>query len=225
MMRWLEGVLTALFPQRNLCHACGAPLIAEEGLLCGPCEKLLALGALTGGRCETVIDPGIAFAASAYRYSDTAATLVKALKFQSDRSAAIPLADGLAAVYVQYAELQAADFCVAVPVHYRRLRKRGYNQSEVLAAAFCERVGLPLETDALIRVHHKHSQVGQGREARRMNISGAFAASTRGRGVIRGRRVLLMDDVLTTGSTAIECAHALIRAGAEQVLLLTACRA
>ena len=225
MMRWMEGLLSVLFPQRNLCHACGAPLVAGEGLLCESCERSLAACSLLPAHCETVMDPSIAFAASAYVYEGTAAALVKALKFGANQTASIPLADGLAAVYAMFPEFQTASFCVAVPVHYLRLRKRGYNQSEILADALSARVGLPVVTDVLLRVHHKRSQVGQGREARRLNIAGAFATSTHGRSMLRGHTVLLLDDVLTTGSTAIECAQALMKAGAARVLLLTACRA
>lgn len=221
----LDGLLAVLFPQRTVCHACGAPLVAGEGLLCERCAGSLCVCAFTAGRAETVIDAEIACAASAYRYEGTAAGLVKALKFGSDQSAAIPLAEGMAAVYAGLAPLRGAELCVAVPVHYKRMRRRGYNQSAVLVDAFSALTGVPVGVDALVRVHHKHSQIGRGREERRQNIAGAFAVSTAGRRMVRGRSVLLMDDVLTTGATATECAAALLEAGAQSVLLLTACRA
>jgi len=225
MSRLLTGLLAVLFPQRNICHVCGAPLVAGEGMLCGHCQRELNGDAYTLGRAETVIDADIDCAASAFRYDGPAARLVKALKFGADQSAAVPLAEGMAQAYANLPTLRAAELCVAVPVHYKRLRRRGYNQSAVLADALCELTGVPVVQDALVRVHHKRSQVGHGRVARMGNVAGAFAVSTVGRKVLRGKRVLLIDDVLTTGSTAIECARVLHKAGVESVVLLTACRA
>jgi len=224
MNRLLEEWLALLFPQRNICHGCGTPLVQEEGLLCVLCQQKLNDYAFTHGRAETVIDAEIDCAASAFRYQGTAAQLVKTLKFRADQSAAAPLAEGMAQTYANLSELHTVEFCVAVPVHYKRLRRRGYNQAEVLTTAFSELVGVPVAPEALVRLHHKRSQVGQGRTARMGNVAGAFAVSTAGRAMVRGHRVLLIDDVLTTGSTAIECAGALRKAGAESVSLLTACR-
>ena len=222
---YLQKLLAVLFPQRTVCHVCGAPLMAGEGALCEDCAKSLTKSAYTPKRAPVRLNERIAFAASAYPYSGAAATLAKALKFGSDLTAALPLAERMAALYATLAPLREAELCVAVPMHKRRLRQRGYNQAEVLAAAFARAVGLPMETDVLLRIHHKRSQIGQGRVARRNNIAGAFAVSAIGTERIAGRRVLLIDDVLTTGATAEECAAALLAAGAQAVLLLTACRA
>lgn len=224
MNRLLEEWLAVLFPQRNICHGCNAPLVADEGLLCDHCQQELNACTFKLGRAETVIDAEIDCAASAFHYEGAAARLVKTLKFRADQSAAAPLAEGMAQTYASLPTLRTAEFCVAVPVHYKRLRRRGYNQAEVLAAAFSELTGVPAMPDVLVRVHHKRSQVGQGRTARMGNVARAFAVSTAGRAMVRGHRVLLIDDVLTTGATAIECAGALHKAGAESVVLLTACR-
>ena len=225
MNRWLEGFYCLLFPQRTLCHACSAPLRKTEELLCEHCAASLETCLLTAGRAETVLGAEVYCAVSVYRYQEVAATLVKALKFGSDRTAAIPLAQAMAQTIATVPALQLAELCVPVPVHYRRMRRRGYNQAAVLAAGLEELQGLPMASDALVRVHHKHSQVGQGREARRENIAGAFAVSSVGEQIIAGRYVLLLDDVLTTGATALECARVLLDAGARQVCLLTVCRA
>ena len=220
-----EKVLSVLFPQRMECHVCGAPLTSGEWLLCEACGRALREQRFAGERAQTVIDAELAFAASAFRYAAPADRLVKALKFGSDRAAAYPLAEGMAAAYACLPELREAEFCAAVPVHYRRLRVRGYNQAEVLAQAFSAATGLMFQPDVLLRVHHRKSQVGRGRQDRTHNIAGAFALSRAGQRDVRGRTVLLIDDVLTTGATAAECARALTAAGARRVLLLTACRA
>lgn len=220
-----QAALRAVYPQRMECHACGTPLASWEGLLCDACARALLMQAFECEREQTVVDAELAFAASAYRYAAPADQLVKALKFGSDRSAARPLAEGMAAVYARQPALRTAELCVAVPVHAKRERVRGYNQAEVLAEAFCAMTGMPLFPDALLRVRHQHSQIGRGRAGRTQNIAGAFAMSRNGRRAVRGRTVLLMDDVLTTGATAAECARVLTDAGARRVLLLTACRA
>ncbi len=225
MKRPLRALLSALFPQRTACHACGEPLRAGDGLLCPRCEASLRAAAFAPAWMETVVDAQIDCAASPFRYEGAAAALVRALKFGGDHTAALPLAEGLAAACAALPALRAFDLCVPVPLHYRRFRQRGYNQAEVLAAALCEALGLPPPVNALVRVLHRHSQVGQGREARRRNIEGAFQPGVEGAKAVRGRAVLLVDDVLTTGATAVECALALRAAGATCVLLLTACRA
>ncbi len=222
MNRAWEALLTLLFPQRTVCHICGAPLSAGESLLCPPCAEALRRCALPPKRAEIRLVEHIGFAASPFVYRGAASALVKALKFGSDHTAALPLAEGMAGLYAALAPLRAADLCVPVPVHRRRLRQRGYNQAAVLARAFAEIAGLPFSGDALARVHHKRSQIGQGREARKENVAGAFAVNPGEAHLVRGKTVLLIDDVLTTGATAEECARMLLLAGAKNVMLLTA---
>jgi ComF family protein len=222
MNRFLEGLLALLFPQRTVCHVCGAPLSAAESLLCAPCAAALRRCALPPKRAEIRLVENIGFAASAFAYRGTASALVKALKFGSDYTAALPLAEGMAGIYAALGPLRDAELCVPVPVHRRRLRQRGYNQAAILAQAFAEFAGLPPAADALTRVHHKRSQIGQGREARKTNVYGAFAVSEGGAQTVSGKTVLLIDDVLTTGATAEECARTLLLAGARRVMLLTA---
>lgn len=224
MRRVFLALIRALLPQRVACHACGAPLMSGEGLLCEDCEKALQACALPGARVETVLDSRLNVAASVYHYQTPADTLVKALKFGNDQTAALPLAQGMALVYANLPALRKAEVCVAVPSHFRRQRRRGYNQAEVLAGVFSGLVGLPLQSDILLRIHHKHSQIGRNRTARFLNVTGAFAANTQAARLIAGRSVLLIDDVLTTGVTATDCARALLDAGAKDVQLLTACR-
>lgn len=221
---WTE-LLAMLFPQRAVCHACGGPLVGAEELLCASCQRSLVESAFSVGRAQTVLSEECPFAASAYRYEGAAAALVKALKFGSDTTAAWPLAEGMAGIYAQWAPLREMDCCVAVPVHPRRQRRRGYNQADVLAQRFCEFTALVYVPQALVRVHHRHSQVGLNSAARQKNIHGAFALSATGLAEFQGKRVLLIDDVLTTGVTAEECARVLRLGGADEVIVLTACRA
>jgi ComF family protein len=109
-----------------------------------------------------------------------------------------------------------------MPLYWRKRWQRGFNQSELLAREIGRRTNTPVE-NALRRVRNTSAQAGLTSAKRRLNVSGAFQA--RKRAAIDGRRVLLIDDVMTTGATAASCARALQRAGARQVTLLTLARA
>ena len=102
---------------------------------------------------------------------------------------------------------------VPVPLHPRRLRSRGYNQSELLAGSLAAEAGLDLDVGALSRVKHSAPQVGATREQRRANVSGSFQCASD----FTGRSIILLDDVATTGSTLSACALALKDAGASSV--------
>lgn len=113
------------------------------------------------------------------------------------------------------------DALVPVPLHWLRRWRRGFNQAEVLARAVGRRHGLPVLRRALRRVRATPPQQG-GPEARRTNVREAFAVTVPVR--VEGRRLLLVDDVFTTGATANACAGALLRAGAAEVGVLTLAR-
>ena len=113
------------------------------------------------------------------------------------------------------------DAIVPVPLHWLREWRRGFNQSEVLARGLGRRLGLPVIA-ALRRVRSTQVQAGLSNTARRQNVAQAFRPR-RGRSVT-GKRILLIDDVMTTGATAAACALALKRAGAAQVALVTVAR-
>lgn len=114
------------------------------------------------------------------------------------------------------------DVIVPVPLHRRRLFARRYNQSAVLALALAKITALPVAVDALVRVRATPTQGGLNRNARAANVQGAIVA--RGKNQLKGKRVVLVDDVLTTGATAAVCVAALKRAGAVSVDILTLAR-
>jgi ComF family protein len=111
---------------------------------------------------------------------------------------------------------EAADLLAPVPLHPKRLKARGFNQALLLAQAFPDK---PLAREALVRVRHTRPQVGLNPKERRDNVKGAFAVPDPAQ--VRGKNVLLVDDLLTTGATVKECARVLIKAGAKRVELLT----
>jgi len=119
-------------------------------------------------------------------------------------------------------ELAACELVVPVPLHPRRLSWRGFNQSRELARLLARRRGLPIRQEALLRVRRTVPQMELDRAERAENIRGAFAAS---RELLAGRTALLVDDIMTTGSTLEECSRMMRAAGAAQVHVLVLARA
>jgi ComF family protein len=117
---------------------------------------------------------------------------------------------------------RAIDAVVAVPLHRRRERERGFNQADILARAVAQRLHRPVLRRAVERVRPTPPQAGKARDRVR-NVRGAFAVRDQER--IDGRSLLLVDDVLTTGATVNECAKVLMKAGARAVLVYTLARA
>lgn len=142
-----------------------------------------------------------------------------ALKYEGLRVLAEPLAVLLADYCGEHP--LPADLIIPVPLHRRRERRRGYNQSALLGRALAGRLGLPYRPDLLVRLRDTPPQVGKSQEERRRNMEGAFAA---GKAPV-GARILLVDDVLTTGATLEACAAPLKAAGAASVWGLTLARA
>jgi ComF family protein len=154
--------------------------------------------------------------AAPYLHEGLARDLVHALKYRGHRHVAPILAAAMAD-----AAPADVDVVVAVPLHSNRRAERGFNQSELLARAAAGRLALPLRLDALRRERPTRPQVELAHDERAANVLGAFVAPVR----LDGTRVLLVDDVCTTGATLDACAAALKRAGASRVACLVATRA
>jgi ComF family protein len=157
------------------------------------------------------------------RYGDLAREAIHALKFGGRRGLANPLGDLLAGLPLSALPGAAPDVLVPVPLHPRRARERGYNQALLLARRLERAWGVPVAADALRRTVATQPQADLDAAARRRNVRDAFAV--RSPELIAGRHVVLVDDVLTTGATAAECAMSLRRAGAATVGVLTVARA
>jgi ComF family protein len=122
------------------------------------------------------------------------------------------------------APLSSATLVVPVPLHAARERERGFNQAAVIARSLAGRAGLPLDEHSLVRAQHsERHRAGMDARARRESVEDAFEVA-RPR-LVRGERVLLVDDVFTTGATASACARVLLAAGAHEVFVLTVARA
>jgi ComF family protein len=130
----------------------------------------------------------------------------------------------LAAVQLApFARMTAPDLIIPVPLHVKRLRQRGFNQSVLLGNVLAREWRVPLCRSNLRRIRWTDPQIGLSAEERVSNVRGAFAVTNPA--LVKGKRVILLDDVYTTGSTVAECARALNKAGAKAVTVVTVARA
>jgi ComF family protein len=220
-----------------LCPACREP-VGDNGL-CAACWSKLSF--ITRPFCERLgipfaYDPGpgllsmqaiadppsYARARAAVRYDDVARALIHALKY-GDRLDLAPMM-GRWTASAGRELLAEADALVPVPLHWRRLWTRRFNQSASLAEAVSAASGVPVVHAALKRVKATAQQVGLSQAERATNVQGAFRVSDDGKMDVAGRRLILVDDVLTSGATVDACTRALLRAGAAKVDVLVFAR-
>lgn len=206
-----------LFPGDVLCLCCSRALdeSAEKGV-CGSCLAQLEELAARQERLPPQETPEeLAFVYAAYPYEGAAKALIRALKFNRIREAAVPLSRTMATLPSGEEEI-----IVPVPTTKRRLRERGFNQSEVLAQLIADELGMPMAA-LLVRTDDSKPQSTLSGMERLSNLSGCMRAAE----AIPAKRVLLVDDVYTTGTTAREAARALSAAGALSVGVFCAARA
>lgn len=223
--RFLGSLLDFLFPP--LCWGCDEGI--EKGLVCDSCLLLLSTGELDVcpgcgrpcgsasegcGRCSLPFSLERVRALGSYRVPYV--NLVRALKYNRKTALAGLLGTFLASLALQDTALAGCDLVCAVPLHPARRRERGYNQAELLACAVAEQIGKSL-VDPVVRRRNTPSQTRcNSDEARQQNLRGAFAVR---KGVaFRGARILLVDDVMTSGATLDAVARELLNAGAGGVL-------
>ena len=218
-------VLDAVLPPR--CLKCGDILSAAQGL-CPDCwQKLTWLGAPSCACCGQPFPfdageaslcgaclqqrPAYDRARAVFRYDDDSRDLVIGLK-HADRTESVPV---LAAWMSRAGAglLESTELIVPVPLHWTRLATRRFNQAGLLAQAIGRSAGLPVLPEALCRRRATRSQGHLGRLARFRNVKGAIAVSERHASAVANRRILLIDDVITTGATVESAAKALISAG------------
>lgn len=229
-------ILHILFPKT--CFSCGEDLpFGEDFPLCAACfSQIQYPGPLICRRCGTVLPAGGAHCArcrgskaktfkcgvirSAWLFGPQTQALIHAFKYQGYSFLADFLGERMAQEFIKYPELTPIDWVVPVPLHPKKRRVRGYNQSQLLAESFCKRTGLLLRGEVLLRQRDTLSQARLKRAERLTNMAGAFAALPE----VKGKRILLIDDVATTGATLEGCAAALKQAGAKQVTAFTLAR-
>lgn len=244
-----EALFVTIFPSN--CRLCGNPLVnlsrlpvcveclhampPLSGGLCSICgERLVGPRFLLDGEADLCCDlcrraqPPYSKAVAYGSYEGGLRELIHLLKYERVRPAANVLgrmlAEAIAELSPQLEDAKA--IVVPVPLHSSKLRQRGFNQSELIARAavkiISSRMQLQLSSGVLERCRETQSQIGLSRHQRRENMRGAFAVT--GKQQISGQTVLLVDDVMTTGTTVSECARVLLRAGASNVFVATVAR-
>ncbi len=234
-MRWnaiLGTVDNLMFPP--VCLACNSSVESAAAILCPQCRELLLpitgkycgkCGApLDGYSCEACSHTAFVFdyARSAYVYKDPAQQLVHHLKYDSLQAPADFFCQALLKIPAATRFRDSFDLVTAVPLHRVRQRERGYNQSELLGRRLAAELGLPFE-QPVIRHVNTRSQTNLSRQARLDNLSSAFAL--RRKAGVAGRRIIVVDDVFTTGTTVNEVSRVLRAGGAARIAVLTATRA
>lgn len=227
MNRILKNILDALFPAHCagcgdsgavLCEGCTAT-ISSPKCFCAFCGS----GEINYGICEECADFYDISPIKVYwtvRYRDSAIKkLVKALKYRSASSVVDVLGKLLVAKIENVMPNIDNDMSViiSVPLHKRRIRERGFNQSELLAKYLADKINIPIEKNILIKTKNTPSQVmAFSRRERLNNLKGSF--DVRDEDKIKNKTVILVDDVITTGATIIEASHTLKKAGCKNII-------
>lgn len=236
---FIDYTAAVCFPPR--CVLCDTPSASEGGTLCPICwgelehilspycnrcgipleGELIYAAMQTCAGC-TASPPAYTRAKAAFVYNDVSRQLISRLKFYDG----LHLLPFLAMQAGQAGKdiIALCDLALAVPMHPKRLRERMYNQAALLAKHIGKQHGIPVGYNILKRIRPTEQQTGKSRKARLRNLAGAFTVPSHRLAAVNGKRILLIDDVLTTGATVSRCARALKQAGAAQVYVLTVCR-
>lgn len=194
----------------HCCYKCGHPLYEEK-----PAPKTLCFG------CRQHRRSFYRLSRSAVIYDDSSKNLILGFKFSDKTENANLLAVMLKVAGKDIFET-GADILIPIPLHYTGLIKRRYNQSSLLAAGLGKMVGLPVDNFSLVKHKRTRSQTECSGRERVVNVKNAFSVRCPER--IKGKRIILIDDVMTTGSTLKEAARVLHKAGAKSIDVLTVAR-
>jgi ComF family protein len=219
---YFEALLDFIYPP--YCIVCKAHLDSGAKLVCEYCwrrlPRLQNMTELSDEKCQK--SPISRFLA-VWQYSDELQTIIHEMKYYGKKSLAQSMGEEMAKIVAASQEYSSADAIVPVPLHKTRLRERGFNQSVLLAQKITSVSKISVEAEILKRVRYTRSQSKLSATERELNVQGAFKVVQPR--PVRGKVVILVDDVFTTGSTLKACAEALIDSGVAKVLALTAAMA
>jgi len=224
-----SGVLDLIYPPH--CVVCR---VTDHGYLCPKCIDSMTLieppvcykcgTPCQAFQCDECYQREYAFecARSAGIFDGALRDAIHALKYRNHEAAAEPLAEIMARAFAGTGLARSADVLIPIPIHNSRLLERGFNQSEVLARMLGRRIGVPLAASVLSKRRKTRHQVDLPLDERGINIRDSFSVKCATE--TAGKRVLLIDDVFTTGSTLDEAARVLLAAGAREVRAYTLAR-
>ncbi len=229
MNGFVSHLLSLLSPKGKVCACCGAdlyghPYFCERCLtllpfnnecICSKCGRATPQPCLACLECKANM-PAFDAARSAFRYEGEIVRLIR--QFKNGQKYLAEVFAGC--MYPLLSEFEAPDFVIGIPMTKEAVKRRGYNQSELLARAVCRLARYKFEGNVLIKTRETAAQKTLSAKQRAQNLRGSMRVHERAK--CRGKRILLIDDVLTTGATASVAAQALLRAGAARVYVLTA---
>jgi len=194
-----------------ICAGCRAEFQAVQEPICLRCGRHSPVATTSCPACAK-LGFKITFCRACFNYSEPLVTIIHRLKYEGLFALASPLGLEMANNWPDWPAMP--DLILPVPLHPRRRRARGFNQSLLLAEHLGPATAIPVRSDILRRVRHTKPQIGLNPAQRAQNVSGAFATSPT---AVRGRHILLIDDVFTTGATMLAAAETLLGAGASRV--------
>lgn len=215
-----DDFISLFFPR--LCMSCGAHLVRGERVICTGCLLTIArtdfhtrrgntLEQAFWGRCN--VERAAAF--SVYNRGSRIRTLIHELKYKGKKEIGTMLGDLYGRILSDGGFIEGIDMIVPVPLHPARQRERGYNQSDCIASGISAATGVPARNDIIRRIEMTGSQTKHSRYDRWENVKGLFVVSKPG--AVTGKHLLVVDDVVTTGSTMEACVNALHEAGDVRV--------
>ncbi len=233
-MKFFTHILNYIYPPR--CVSC-SELMQENGKFCGSCWSQLNF--ITKPYCriccfEFSFDPGEGndiclkcnttppsynFARSVLRFDEHSKKLIHNLKYHDSTFVATNFAKIIVNMYKH--EISDADYIIPVPMHKWKRVFRLYNQAQILASEIMKEIGVKMLPDVLIKTKHTKSQTGLSKSQRQKNLKGSIIAKGSS---VKGKKVILVDDVMTTGSTVDLCAAKLKKIGVKEVVVVCIAR-
>lgn len=224
LRRYAWALISLAFP--NLCMVCARHLLKREKEICKPCADRLpytyfhklpanAVERVFWGRVEVVHATSLLF----FRKGEQAQQILHAIKYKGNHALGEEMGRLLGEALWQSEWLKEIDLIVPVPLHPKKLRMRGFNQSETIARGLSECVNIPYSCDVLRRALFTSTQTRKSRYERYQNMEGVFAVADAQ--LLEGKHVLLIDDVLTTGSTLEACAQKVLEVNGTKVSMAT----
>jgi ComF family protein len=209
-----DDFISLLFPR--VCYACGNHLLRNEKIICTHCYISIPrtnyhltaynpVAQLFWGRCQ--VSRAAAF--SFYTKGSRIRKLIHNLKYKGIREVGYELGRIYGQSLKNTGFSDEMDLIIPVPLHASKQRKRGFNQSEIISGGISETIGLPVDLKSLVRINSSDTQTKRSRYERWMNVEGIFAVNEPEK--LKGKHILLVDDVITTGSTLEACAGELFK--------------